>query len=75
MTNKSYYSYHMLFSIIKEILENHNLKFINENIMVMTVSLRKAIKELFPKFNLKGCYFHYIKNIWSKTKKIGLCRK
>jgi hypothetical protein len=30
---------------------------------------------MFPNFKLKGCYFHYIKNIWAKAKKLGLCRK
>ena len=50
MTNKSYFSYHMLFTIIKEIMNNHNLKFVNDNIMVMTdfeLSLRNALKEMF----------------------------
>ena len=78
MTNKSYFSYHIVFSIIKEIMENHKLKFIKDNIMIMSdfeLSLRKAINEIFPNFKLKGCYFHHIKNIWAKTKKLGLCRK
>ena len=71
MTNKSYFSYYMAFSIIKEIMENHKLKFIKDNIMIMSdfeLSLRKAIIEMFPNFKLKGCYFHYIKNIWAKAK-------
>lgn len=66
MTNKSYFSYYMAFSIIKEIMENHKLKFIKDNIMIMSdfeLSLHKAIIEMFPNFKLKGCYFHYIKNI------------
>ena len=78
MTNKSYFSYHMVFSIIKEIMENHKLKFIKGNIMIMSdfeLSLRKAIIEMFPNFKLKGCYFHYFKNIWAKAKKLRLCRK
>ena len=56
----------MAFSIIKEIMENHKLKFIKDNIMIMSdfeLSLHKAIIEMFPNFKLKGCYFHYIKNI------------
>ena len=78
MTNKSYISYRMVITVIKEIMINHNLHFINENIMIMAdfeYGLRKAIKEIFPKFSLKGCYFHYIKNLWTKAKKFGLCRK
>ena len=78
MSNKSYISYRMIFSTIKEIMLNHKLGFINENIIIMAdfeYGLRKAIKEIFPNFSLKGCYFHYIKNIWVKAKKLGLCRK
>ena len=40
----------MLFIKIKEIMNNHNLKFVNDNIMVMTdfeLSLRNALKEMF----------------------------
>ena len=47
----------MLFTIIKEIMNNHNLKFVNDNIMVMAdfeLSLRNALKEIFPNFTLKG---------------------
>ena len=59
-------------------MENHKLKFIKDNIMIMSdfeLSLHKAIIEMFPNFKLKGCYFHYIKNIQVEAKKIGLCRK
>ena len=59
-------------------MENHKLTFIKDNIMIMSdfdLSLRKAIIEMLPNFKLKGCYFHYIKNIWAKAKKLRLCRK
>ena len=59
-------------------MNNHNLKFVNDNIMIMTdfeLSLRNAIKGIFPNFILKGCYFHYIKNLWANAKKIGFIRK
>lgn len=35
----------------------------------------KLLKKFFPKFSLKGCYFHYIKNLWTKAKIFGLYRK
>ena len=38
-------------------------------------NLRKGILNNFNNCTLKGCYFHYIKNIWKKAKKLGLCRK
>ena len=50
MTNKSYFSYHILFTIIKEIMNNHNLKFVNDSLMVMAdfgLNLRNALKEIF----------------------------
>ena len=39
------------------------------------INLRKSVKKYFVGCNLKECYFHYIKNLWSKAKKIGICRK
>lgn len=39
------------------------------------LNLRKTIKNCFLDCNLKGCYFHYIKNLWAKAKKFGLFRK
>ena len=38
-------------------MNNHNLKFVNDNIMVMAdfkLRLRNALKEIFPNFILKG---------------------
>ena len=39
------------------------------------LNLRKSIKNNFEKCTLKGCYFHYVKNLWMKAKKIGLTKK
>ena len=39
------------------------------------LNLRKSIKFNFTGADLKECYFHYIKNLWKKAKKLGLCRK
>ena len=38
-------------------MNNHNLKFVNDNIMVMAdfeFCLRNALKEIFPNFTLNG---------------------
>ena len=51
MSNKSYISYRIFFSTIKEIMLNHKLGFKNENILIMAdfeYGLRKAIKEISP---------------------------
>ena len=39
------------------------------------VNLREAINKLYPDSELLGCYFHYIKNLYSKLKKISLTNK
>ena len=38
-------------------------------------ALRKAIKQAFPSAKLSGCFFHYIKSIWNKARKLSLCKK
>ena len=39
------------------------------------IGLRKAIKNSFPKATLLGYYFHFVKNIFLKFKKLGLLIK
>ena len=39
------------------------------------VNLRTVINKLYPDSELLGCYFHYIKNLYCKLKKIGLKNK
>ena len=34
--------------------------------------IRKALNEVFKDY---GCYFHFVKNLWAKAKKIGLFKK
>lgn len=78
MTSKKYNIYNKIFSTIIEILENENIKYSFNECFIMCdfeYNLRKSIKDNFIECNLKGCYFHYIKNLWSKCKKIGLCKK
>ena len=37
--------------------------------------MRNAIKNILKGVKLKGCFFHFVKALWSKSKKLGLCRK
>ena len=39
------------------------------------ISLRKAIIKNFPNSEIMGCYFHFVKNLFTKCKKLGLCNK
>ena len=38
-------------------------------------SLQNAVKNNFPNAIINGCYFHYVKLLWEKAKKLGLCKK
>ena len=38
-------------------------------------ALRKAIKQAFPSAKLSNCFFHYIKNIRNKTRKLSISKK
>lgn len=37
-------------------------------------ALRKALKQLYPKAKLKGCWFHYRKNNLKKIKRLGVSK-
>ena len=38
-------------------------------------SLGKALKNIYPNCLLEGCYFHYVKTIWGKSKNLVLINK
>ena len=42
--------------------------------MILKKSLLKAIKEEFSTSLIQGCYFHYLKSLWKKSKKLGLTK-
>ena len=78
MTHKSKLSYNSIFESIFSILDDnvlymdtHNLKFICD----CQKSLYDAIKETFPKCEIKGNYYFYIKSLWVKAKRFGLCQR
>ena len=37
--------------------------------------LRKITKSKYPEAILEGCYFHFIKVLWEKSKRFGICNK
>lgn len=39
------------------------------------VGLQKAIKLYFPNALISGCFFHFVKCLWEKAKKLHLCKK
>ena len=38
-------------------------------------SSKKELKDIYPETNISRCYFHYVKILWTKTKKDGLTKK
>jgi len=38
-------------------------------------ALRNSIKINFPNSKLNGCYFHFVKILWEKAKKLSSCNK
>ena len=38
-------------------------------------SLQSSLRKVFKGIKISGCYFHYVKILWQKVKKLGLCTK
>lgn len=52
---------------------DNNLSFDAKDIKIyceFEYSLRTALKKIFPNSDIKGTYYHYIKRLWIKAKKI-----
>jgi len=78
MINKTNTSYEKIFEVLNKILKTLNIdnKFKNKYFMSgFEWGLRKAIKLKYPKTILEGCYFHFIKALWEKSKRLGICNK
>jgi len=78
MSHKSYSLYLNLFKYIVNLIEELNIKVNFEKISFMLdfeKSARKELNTVFPQSNIYGCFFHYIKALWKKAKKYGLCKK
>ena len=73
MSSKSYYLYYNIFLKIKKLSEDLNIDIKLENISFITdfeSGLRKALNEVFKENGIYGCFFHYVKNILGKSKKM-----
>ena len=77
MTNKYYLSYIKIFKDIKLIIDNYNINWVYSGIKFMCdfeKSLLKAIKQEFNNSKINGCFFHYVKALWKKVRKLGLTK-
>ena len=78
MSHKSKICYKYVMKSILNIIKDNNLSFEDNNKIIICefdYSLRILLKQTFPKSKLKGCYFHFIKKLWIKAKRLGLCQK
>ena len=78
MMGKSESIYNSIFSDIKTILETNGIKDKNipNHIMIdFEKPLQNAVKKNFPKAKIDGCYFHFVKLLWTKAKTLGLTTK
>ena len=78
MSHKSFDLYYILFSNIKTLLIKLNIEVNFDKIAFMLDfenASRLALIKVFPKSPILGCFFHYVKALWCKAKKIGLTRK
>ena len=78
MKTKKENSYYNIFETFKIMLNELKINVNFSEIYIMTdfeIGLRKAISKSFPEATLLGCYFHFVKNIFSKFKHLGLLNK
>ena len=78
MTHKSKLSYNSIFESIFSILDDNALVMNTQNLKFMCdcqKSLYDAIKESFPKCEINGNYYFYLKSLWIKAKRFGLCQR
>ena len=65
-------------SNIKKILLDNKIdinKITDEYMLDFEPALQNSIKKTFQGCKISGCYFHYVKNLWEKAKRFGLCTK
>ena len=78
MSHKSYTIYYHIFKYIVNTLNvlDINVNFDKISFMLdFEKSARNALINIFPKSDIKGCFFHFLKALWKKARKYGLCKK
>ena len=73
MTHKKQFLYEPVFNTILNFSSDNGLEISFDSKTIMT-DFEKPIRNVIKKI-LKGCYFHFVKALWSKSKKFGLCSK
>lgn len=78
ISHKTSFLYEKVFHSISKISNDLGIE-INLNrktcITDFEISIQKVLREKYEGIKLRGCFFHYVKALWSKAKKLGLCNK
>ena len=77
-TGKTFKLYNSILEDVKKILKENQINeanLPNRIIIDFEKGLQKAVRLNFPNSIIDGCYFHFVKLLWSKSKKLGLCKK
>jgi len=78
MSHKSKNIYYYIFKSVWAMLYDNDLPFTDKNLKIyceFEYSMRKAVRSIFPNAEIKGTYYYYIKRLWIKAKKLGICHK
>ena len=77
-SGKSEAVYQQIFLDVKKILIENNIninKITNKFMIDFEIGIQKALKKTFENILINGCFFHFVKLLWGKAKKMGLCTK
>ena len=78
LTSKTETIYNYTLVEFQKLLKTLNINIDFSKISFMAdfeINLRKAISDNFPNSEIMRCYFHFIKNLYYKMKKLGMTKK
>jgi len=76
LNSKAEILYKSAFSHLKNLIEGHKLTPAIKSFMCdFEKAIQNSVQTVFDVNVIKGCYFHYVKCLWSKAKKLGLAKE
>ena len=73
--DKSQEGYYRLFTSLVTYANTKNISLSSPSILIdFEQATINAINDVFPQASIKGCHFHYAKNVWKKIKNYGLVK-
>jgi hypothetical protein len=71
LPDKKCNTYVRFFRLLQEFGIENEINF-SQNIYKLILSVRKAVKIVFPNIKVTGCYFHFSQSHWRKIQELGL---